>query len=298
MRLIQYIAVLAGWTMMGSSMAEPTAPAAPATPVKPAQVDTMTMSQDARCRQVLVSCVMNGVPMRMMLDTGATNTVLHSGSLSKLKNPQKMDTSNINFSGNAKERPEVYLLNIKFADVSVRSHPVMALNLDAARNMMAEKIDGILGMDLLGVMTFTFDIANGKMHWGLPEGKLRLVPLSGERDAAGRMFPIVQSEGATHAILLDSGATVTRLPQSAWPAGAAHETALNVGDVNEQAALTVKVGAPATMQLAPGVSVEGVTPVFCSEEDRSMLGMDVISRVRLIHLPSAHNPAGYFYLAL
>ena len=33
--------------------------------------DTMTMVQDARCRQVLVNCEMNGVPMRMMLDTGA-----------------------------------------------------------------------------------------------------------------------------------------------------------------------------------------------------------------------------------
>lgn len=292
MRLIQYLAVLAGWTMVGSSMAEP------ATVVQPAAVDTMTMSQDARCRQVLVTCVINGVPMRMMLDTGATNTVLHSESLRKLKNPQQMDTRNINFSGNAKERPEVYMLNIKFADVRVNSHPVMVLNLDGARSMMAEKIDGILGMDLLGVMPFTFDIANGKMHWGLPEGKLRLVPLSGERDAAGRLFPIVQSEGATHEILLDSGATVTRLPEKAWPAGAAHETALSVGDVNEQTALTVKVGAPAAMKLAPGVVVEGVTPVFCSEEDRSMLGMDVISRVRLVHIPSAHNPAGYFYLAL
>ena len=292
MRLIQYLAVLAGWMMIDSSMAEPAAL------VQPAEVDTMTMSQDARCRQVLVTCVINGEPMRMMLDTGATNTVLHTGSLSKLKNPQQMDTRNINFSGNAKERPDVYLLNIKFADVRVKSHPVMVLNLDGARNMMEEKIDGILGMDLLGAMPFTFDISNGKMHWGLPEGKLRLVPLSGERDAAGRMFPIVQSEGATHEILLDSGATVTRLPESAWPAGTAHETALSVGDINEQTAMTVKVGAPATMTLAPGVSVEGVTPVFCSEEDRSMLGMDVISRVRLIHLPSAHNPAGYFYLAL
>ena len=292
MRLIQYLAVFAGWMMVGNSMAEPAAL------VQPAEVDTMTMSQDARCHQVLVTCVINGVPMRMMLDTGATNTVLHTESLSKLKNPQQMDTRNINFSGNAKERPDVYLLNIKFADVRVKSHPVMVLNIDGARNMMEEKIDGILGMDLLGAMPFTFDISNGKMYWGLPEGKLRLVPLSGERDAAGRMFPVVQSEGATHEILLDSGATVTRLPESAWPAGTAHETALSVGDINEQTAMTVKVGTPATMTLAPGVSVEGVTPVFCSEEDRSMLGMDVISRVRLIHLPSSHNPAGYFYLAL
>ena len=33
--------------------------------------DLMTMNQDARCKQVLVTCLINGAPMRMMLDTGA-----------------------------------------------------------------------------------------------------------------------------------------------------------------------------------------------------------------------------------
>lgn len=261
--------------------------------------DTMTMVQDARCRQVLVNCEMNGVPMRMMLDTGATNTVIHRGSLSKLKNPRQMDTRNVQFKGNAKERPDVYLLNVKFADSAVlRSHPVMALNLDGARSMMAEQIDGIIGMDILGAMPFTFDVSAGKMHWGLPEGELKLVPLPGKRDEAGRMVLSIECDGKAHDILLDSGSSVTRLPASAWPAGAAKQMHMGVSDVNSAEQLVATIGAPGKVKLAPGVVVEAVTPVFCGEEEHTILGMDILGRVRLVHVPSSSQPSGCFFIAL
>lgn len=263
-----------------------------------APVDTMTMVQDALCRQVLVTCEINGVPMRMMLDTGATNTVLHSGSLSKLKNPRQMDTSHIQFSGNAKERPDVYLLNLIVAGERVRNHPVMVLSLEGARSMMAEQIDGIVGMDILGALPFTFDVASGKLHWGLPEGPLKLVPLYGYKDGGNRLFMNILCDGKPYDILLDSGSTITRLPQSAWPAGAAHTTQLSVSDVNEAGAIAATIGTPGVVQLAPGVRVEGVTPVFCGEEEKGILGMDVLGRVRLIHVPSSSQASGYFFIAL
>lgn len=266
--------------------------------VEQVAVDTMTMQQDARCRQVLVTCVMNGVPMRMMLDTGATNTVLHSGSLAKLKNPQQLDTSRMQLRGNAKERPSVYLLDVKFADVSLRSHPVLVLNLDGARTMMAEKIDGIIGMDLLGVMPFTFDVSQGKLHWGLPTGDVKLVPLNGAREESGRMILSIECDGRPHEILLDSGSSVTRLPESAWPAGAKGKVNLNVGDVNAAGAISATVAAPGAVKLAPGVEIKDVTPVFCGEGELSILGMDVLSRVRFVHVPSATLPGGYFFIAL
>ena len=263
-----------------------------------APVDTMTMVQDALCLQVLVTCEINGVPMRMMLDTGATNTVLHSGSLSKLKNPRQMDTSHIQFSGNAKERPDVYLLNLIVAGERVRNHPVMVLSLEGARSMMAEQIDGIVGMDILGALPFTFDVASGKLHWGLPEGPLKLVPLYGYKDGGNRLFMNILCDGKPYDILLDSGSTITRLPQSAWPAGAAHTTQLSVSDVNEAGAIAATIGTPGVVQLAPGVRVEGVTPVFCGEEEKGILGMDVLGRVRLIHVPSSSQASGYFFIAL
>lgn len=263
-----------------------------------APVDTMTMVQDARCRQVLVTCQINGVPMRMMLDTGATNTVLHSGSLSKLKKPMKMDTSHIQFSGNAKERPDVYLLNVVVAGNRVPNHPVMVLSLDGARSLMAEQIDGIIGMDFLGALPFTFDVASGKLHWGLPEGPLKLAPLYGSKDGGNRLFMNILCDGKPYEILLDSGSTITRLPQSAWPAGAAHTTDLSVSDVNDAAAISATVGKPGVVQLAPGVQLEGVTPVFCGEEEKGILGMDILSRVRLIHVPSTSQASGCFFIAL
>lgn len=266
--------------------------------VQTTKVDTMQMQQDARCYQVLVNCVINGVPMRMMLDTGATNTVLHSGSLAKLKNPRQMDTRNIQFRGNANERPSVYLLNINFADVKVKSHPVMVLSLEGARSMMAEQIDGIIGMDLLGAMPFVFDVAGGKLHWGLPEGELKLVPLYGKRDEAGRLIMSIECDGRAHDILLDSGSSVTRLPESAWPAGAAQKMQMSVSDVNSASALTATIGAPGKVKLAPGVELEGVRPVFCGADEPTILGMDVLGRVKLVHVPSASQTGGGFFLAL
>jgi hypothetical protein len=99
-------------------------------------------------------------------------------------------------------------------------------------------------------------------------------------------------------ILLDSGSTITRLPQSAWPAGAAHTTDLSVSDVNDAAAISATVGKPGVVQLAPGVQLEGVTPVFCGEEEKGILGMDILSRVRLIHVPSTSQASGCFFIAL
>ena len=59
--------------------------------VQSAPVDIMSMNRDSRCGQVLVTALINGVPMRMMLDTGATHTVLHEESVAKLGEVQWID---------------------------------------------------------------------------------------------------------------------------------------------------------------------------------------------------------------
>ena len=53
------------------------------------EIDHMGMTQDARCKQILVTGLVNGQPVKMMLDTGATHTVLHTGSAEKLKGVKK-----------------------------------------------------------------------------------------------------------------------------------------------------------------------------------------------------------------
>ena len=283
------------WTLIlaaSSTLAAPLLPLAP-------KADTKTMVQDAHCRQVLVTCVINGVPMRMMLDTGATNTVLHKESLAKLKNPVKLNTDNIELRGNAKEKPEVYMLSVVVDNAQIRQHPVFVLDLSGARTAMAEKIDGILGMDILGALPFTFDVAGGKLHWGLPEGPHRLVPLYGNREESGRMHvQMVCPGGDTVKVLLDSGASLSVIPTSKWQAGVGRQQALGISDVNALSEQQVSFGAPGTVRLAPGVTVQGVEPMLADTPEAVLLGMDVLAKVRLVHVPSAHTPGGYFFLAL
>jgi len=57
------------------------------------------------------------------------------------------------------------------------------------------------------------------------------------------------------------------------------------------------LGKAADMDLTPGVVIRYVTPAFCGQDDRAMLGMDVLKDVVLVHLPTAGTPHGAFFIA-
>lgn len=262
----------------------------------PASIDLNTMVQDARCKQVLVTCLINGQPMRMMLDTGATHTVLHDESADGLKNARWMDTSRMEMKGNSTQRPRVLLASLQAGELAEPQHPILVLNLAGVRGMMAERIDGILGMDILGRLPFTFAPATGRFHWGAPSGAT-LSPLYGIRDDAGRMIVQAQVNGSPVELLLDTGSSLTRVYADEWKPGKAGRKQAKVSDVDGASQKQVVLGKAADMELTPGVVIRNVTPAFCRRDDRSMLGMDVLKDVVLVHLPTAGTPHGAFFIA-
>lgn len=262
----------------------------------PASIDLNTMVQDARCKQVLVTCLINGQPMRMMLDTGATHTVLHDESADGLKNARWMDTSRMEMKGNSTQRPRVLLASLQAGELAEPQHPILVLNLAGVRGMMAERIDGILGMDILGRLPFTFAPATGRFHWGAPSGAT-LSPLYGTRDDAGRMIVQAQVNGSPVELLLDTGSSLTRVYADEWKPGKAGRKQAKVSDVDGASQKQVVLGKAADMELTPGVVIRNVTPAFCRRDDRSMLGMDVLKDVVLVHLPTAGTPHGAFFIA-
>ena len=262
----------------------------------PSSIDLNTMVQDARCKQVLVTCLINGRPMRMMLDTGATHTVLHDESADGLKNARWMDTSRMEMKGNSTQRPRVLLASLQAGELAEPQHPILVLNLAGVRGMMAERIDGILGMDILGRLPFTFAPATGRFHWGAPSGAT-LSPLYGTRDDAGRMIVQAQVNGSPVELLLDTGSSLTRVYADEWKPGKAGRKQAKVSDVDGASQKQVVLGKAADMELTPGVVIRNVTPAFCRRDDRSMLGMDVLKDVVLVHLPTAGTPHGAFFIA-
>lgn len=264
-------------------------------PARGDAADVMTMVQDARCKQIVVTCLINNQPMRMMLDTGASHTVLHTESAAGLRGVQWVDTSAMPFRGNSRQRPGMLMAPLHVGPSTVSRHLFMVLDLSAARGAMAEQIDGILGMDVLGGLSFTFDQREGKFHWGIPEG-VQAVPLRGKQDKFGRLIVEAKCQDKPLELLLDTGSSVTRVRAEDWAPGAGQEIEVQVGDVDEAARISIMQGAVADLEVAAEMELKGVTPIFGREGEPPVLGMDALRGAALIHLPAGSSPHGGFFL--
>ncbi|MBR1979152.1 MAG: clan AA aspartic protease [Akkermansia sp.] len=257
--------------------------------------DLMTMTRDPRCGQVLVTCLVGGQALRMMLDTGATHTVLHTESADKLKQARWLDTSKMMFRGNAKHPPKMLVASLQAGGASAPEFPFMVLPLDAVRQSLVTPIDGILGMDVLGGLPFTFDLRKHEYYWGMPTGGT-FEQLYGKQDQFGRLIMQVTSTGKQLALLLDTGSSITRVHQEDWRPGTAGKISAHVGDVNAAASIQVEEGKPADMEVARGIVLKGITPIFAQEGQPPVLGMDALKGQVLIHMPLEDHLYGVFLM--
>lgn len=267
------------------------------TPATPSAEALMAMTQDARCKQIVVTGLINGQPVRMMLDTGATHTVLHLGSAEKLKGVQWLDTSKMNFRGNSSQRPKMLLGTLQIGPGESPNHPLLVMDLSGVRSMMAEPLDGIVGMDMLNNLPFTFDFANNNFHWGIqPPKQGSLVPLTGQRDPNGRLMMPVTSGDKTFNLLLDTGSSVTRIYKNDWAPGEGQTIQAQISDVDAAAKITTLEGKAGDLKLADGVIAKAFVPILSETEDLTMLGVDALANTALVHMPLADQPFGVFFL--
>lgn len=224
------------------------------------------------------------------------HTVLHTESAARVPNAQWIDTSHIQFKGNSAQRPKLLRATLLTGPAESPGHPLMVMNLGAVRSMMAEPVDGILGMDILSHIPFTFDLKSGELYWGSPAGK-ELVPLHAVPDGKGRVIVQGLCGGNTIPMLLDTGSSVTRVPKELWAPGAGTEIGAQIGDIDNRKGIKVLEGKPGDIELGPGVAARGVTPILGSTGEPSILGMDALNGLILIHLPQENSRTGLFLLA-
>ena len=109
------------------------------------------------------------------------------------------------------------------------------------------------------------------------------------------MFVRLQCCGKPLELLLDTGSSVTRVYADEWVAGKAKTVSARLGDVDKAGRAEVMTGKSADLELAPGVILPDIEPLFCPRQDRSMLGMDALQGRVLIHLPGRQSPYGSFF---
>lgn len=264
-----------------------------------AAVTTAPMERDSEHGQVIVWCAADGVPLRMLLDTGATHTVVDKAvAADKLPKAFHVDTTGMQINGNAAGmRPDILLVKFGVAGKNRSQHPVLVLPLDGVRAMLKQPVDGILGMDVLSHLPFTLDFRQGGVsHWGADTDGARY-PLSAHPDLGG--CPLVSlriGEKVLQNVLLDSGSTTTLVAPEDWTPGVGESCGAMVADVNGRREVQISFGKPAPVELAPGL-VRELTPQLQQGMNRSsaaaILGIESLEGLRLVY----HPEQGFYLLA-
>jgi len=112
----------------------------------------LSFQLDGRHSAILVSAEVNGKPVTLILDTGATQTILDAKLLGLTNLDLKM--SRFADSGPGLRGEAVWAeARLKLGGCTWRDHRVVAMNLDALTARYGRTIHGILGQDILS----TFD---------------------------------------------------------------------------------------------------------------------------------------------
>lgn len=259
-------------------------------PAVPAVADTPAMMRDAACGQVLVMVTVDGTPLRLLLDTGATHTVIDAtAAKAKLSQAQKLDTTGMQFNSSSSQvRPDILIVSLAAGGRTFEKQPVLVLPLDGVTAMLKTPVDGILGMDVLKYLTFTLDFRDGgESRWSAPTDGTPF-PLKARPDAGFcPLLSLKAGDKELHNILLDSGSSLTVLTVADWPAGVAETRTAHVADVNGARAQGISVGTPGPVELAPGLSVT-VRPQLSDTrrpDVNGLLGVDALRGLRLVYTP-------------
>ncbi len=270
--------------------------AAPASAV-PVPAVAPEMWRDARCGQFIARCRVNGHPARLMVDTGATHTVLAADFVAR-ELPQLERVEGVRLSGNARVAPELAVASVEAGGAALRRSHVLVMDLSGVNSLLAEPVEGILGMAQLCQLPFTLDLrAGGGGYWGELAPPCPSVRLEGRADAAGRLYVPTRAEGGSACLLLlDTGSSTTTWPAGQWGIGAQAADAvsrLRVADVNGARDTALSRGGFAELELPGGVRLPAVAPLLQAGQGSHVLGLDALGGCLLIH-----RPGEGFFLAL
>ncbi len=251
--------------------------------------DSPVMQRDARCGQFIACCRVNGRPVRLMVDTGATHTVLAADFVAR-ELPLLERVEGVRLSGNAQVAPELAMASVEVGGVSMECSPVLVMDLSGVNALLEEPIEGILGMAQLGQLSFTLDLrAGGGGHWGKWSSPCPPVRLEGRRDAAGRLYVhACVAGGSSCLLLLDTGSSTTTWPAGQWAPGvqaAGKASGLRVADVNGAREEALPQGEPAELELPGGLRLPAVSPLLPEGQGSHVLGLDALGGCLLIHRP-------------
>ncbi len=141
--------------------------------------------------------------LRLLVDTGTSRTVVDTPVAASLGLTGRA-TSVLTF-GRTMAGAEVVLPDLRIGDVRADDLRVVSTDLSATTESLGlDRLDGIIGMDVLGRASFAIDYARRRLSFGVGTRTRHLIPLGPDP-----VFPVVSVDigGVPAELIVDTGAS-------------------------------------------------------------------------------------------
>ncbi len=157
-------------------------------------------------------------PLRFLLDTGAEITIIDARTAQDLGLPEGKEIDVLTFGEQSTVRT-VRINNLRLGPVHVGPIDVAKYDLTGLTRGVGSRVDGVIGIDVLGRRPFTIDYGNKQLSFGDP-GRLRNAPSAVRvpirKGQGGYVVSAIVNGTNRIELLLDTGTNFTQLPPQIW----------------------------------------------------------------------------------
>ncbi len=269
---------------------------------RPEAVESATSScavvRDPAGGQLIAACEVEGKPVRLIVDTGASHTTLDASFMRRAF--PNLPVSDVRLAGrtNVRQAPRLTMGSLRADRVFVRSHPLFLMDLSQANGILKTEIQGVLGMNTMSCLPFVFNARDAvyRNEPGLQKTDA-MKKLRGRVDQNGRMVVDAKVEGRTIPLLLDTGSSITLIPAGLWKAESGKTLRLDSADINGRAEEETQLGRPMDLEIGEGLVLKNVRPLLSPQITEGLLGLDALRQIELYYLkePSANGDGNGAY---
>lgn len=247
----------------------------------------------------VVKCAIEGRPLTMLFDTGATHTTLDEGFVRRELPDRTLEKVMLAGITNVEQAPSLFHADsFKVGDAEFSDFSVMVLPLGHLESSVGVKVDGIIGMNVIGRVWTLVSFGAGEAYFMPARARVVGEGSLGFSKQAPRIAqdPFSVLLKATHAdrpftLIVDSAASITMLSESVgWPASGESVTT-SVSDVNASGSgMSSRLGAEGELELGVPLRIRPVI-VPGSTHDANRIGADTLRRYDLLVGPFGRGAA-------
>lgn len=248
----------------------------------------LKLARDPQCNLLIAECRLNGIPCRLIVDTAASHTTFDVKFIKKhfphlpLQNIEIAPGSNVNTA------PQLFLLeSFSVGGLLIKDFYGFALDMSPLQKNTRIQVDGILGINYLGLCPFLLSIRNASLQFlersSLPVQDMK--SLTTERHPSGIFYIRCFRDDASFLLALDSGATRSFAPMEQWPADphgdTLHITAVTInGHAGKR--MPMKMGIPSTLRMGPDFRMDGLSFIVTEKGGNRLIGVDTLQYFDII----------------